>query len=354
MVVLVAATASAQPAGRRLTTLEALRRFPGYFHLQNVLVRGELVESGPRIMLRSEETEMRVFLKDVQTKSGPVEVRGQMVDIGRLEPADPRAAPFAEGRENDHWPKPGEEIVLNVTSVSEAQPATSPSLRAIVLEPWKFQGQTVTITGNFRGRNLFGDLPDAPGKGRYDFVLRSAEAALWITGVRPRGRGFDLDVDRRMDTDRWLQITGMVTRDRGLVSIAASQLAAATPPEAVAVEEAGPPPPPPRPLEVVFNSPTEGETDVVGTSSVRVQFSRGLQEPSLQGHVRVTYFGAAAGTAPEIEFKTSYDAANRAIEIKFAKPLEPFRTVKVELLEGVKAFDGGPLPPWTLTFSVGG
>jgi hypothetical protein len=305
-------------------------------------------------MLRSEETEMRVFLKDVQSKSGAVEVRGQMVDIGRLEPTDPRAGPFAEGREADHWPKPGEELVLNLTSVSEAQPATSPSVRAIVLEPWKFQGQTVTVTGNFRGRNLFGDLPDAPGKGRYDFVLRGAEAALWVTGIRPRGRGFDLDVDRRMDTDRWLQITGVVSRERGLVSIAASQIAAAMPPEATLAEEAGPPPPPPPPLEIVFNSPTEGETDVAGTTSVRVQFSRGLQEPSLQKQIRITYLGAAPGTTPELEFKTTYDAANRAIEIKFAKPLEPFRTVKVELLDGVKAFDGGLLAPWSVTFSTGG
>jgi hypothetical protein len=131
-------------------------------------------------------------------------------------------------------------------------------------------------------------------------------------------------------------------------------MTAAMPPEAVSTEEAGPPPAPPRPLDVVFNSPTEGETDVAATTSVRVQFSRGLLEPSLQGRIRVSYFGAAPGTVAEIEFKTSYDAANRAIEIKFTKPLEAFRTVRVELLDGVKAFDGGPLPPWMLTFSVGG
>ena len=31
---------------RRLTTVDALRQFPGYFHLQNVLVRGEFAETG--------------------------------------------------------------------------------------------------------------------------------------------------------------------------------------------------------------------------------------------------------------------------------------------------------------------
>ena len=52
-------------------------------------------------------------------------------------------------------------------------------------------------------------------------------------------------------------------------------------------------------------------------------------------------------------FKTAYDGANRALVISFAKPLESYRTVKVELLDGLKAFDGAPVKPWTLTFSVG-
>jgi len=26
----------------------------------------------------------------------------------------------------------------------------------------------------------------------------------------------------------------------------------------------------------------------------------------------------------------------------------------VEILDGIKAFDGGPVTPWSLTFSVGG
>ena len=82
------------------------------------------------------------------------------------------------------------------------------SVRSIAIEPWKCDGQTVTITGNFRGRNLFGDLPGAPGKSRYDFVLRGTEGALWVTDLRPRGQGFELDVNRRVDTDRWIEVTG--------------------------------------------------------------------------------------------------------------------------------------------------
>jgi hypothetical protein len=70
----------------------------------------------------------------------------------------------------------------------------------------------------------------------------------------------------------------------------------------------------------------------------------------LAGQIRVTYVGQE-GT---LDFKTAYDGANRAIVISFPKPLEAYRTVRVELLDGIKGFDGAPVKPWTLTFSVGG
>ena len=54
-----------------------------------------------------------------------------------------------------------------------------------------------------------------------------------------------------------------------------------------------------------------------------------------------------------LALKTTYDAANRAIEIRFSGPLEAYRTVSVRLLDGIKAFDGGALKPWSISFSVG-
>ena len=55
-----------------------------------------------------------------------------------------------------------------------------------------------------------------------------------------------------------------------------------------------------------------------------------------------------------IQFEPTYDAGTRAIQLKFAQPLDAFRTVRIEVLEGLKAFDGAPVAPWMLTFSVGG
>lgn len=346
--------AEARQAGtaRRLTTIDALRQFPGYYHLQNVLLHGEFVENGARISLRADEREMNVLLKDVKTTSGLVEVRAQLLDVGRLEPGDPRLAGYEGARDPDRWPRPGEDLVLAVTGVTEAQLATTATVRALALQPWRFDGQKVTVVGQFRGRNLFGDLASAPGKSPYDFVLRSVDSAVWVSGLRPRGRGFDLSVDARVDTGRWLQVSGTVSRDRGLVIIDATAITATAAPDVPApVEETVAPPPPPAPGEVVFNSPTENEIDVRAASPVRVQFSRGIDPATIPDRIRVSYVG---GDPVTLEFTHSYDAGTRAIEIRFARPLEPFRTVRVELLEGIKTFDGAPVTPWTLTFSVGG
>lgn len=356
LILVAAGDAASQGPVRRLATIAALREYPSYFHLQNVLLHGEFVENGTQIVLRGGERALPVILNDVTTPAGPVEVRGQVIDVGRLEPGDARVATYAQGRDFDPWPRPGEELVLSVTNVVAAPAAATPSVRALALQPWRFEGQKVAIVGQFRGRNLFGDLPSAPGKSRYDFVLRSADAAVWVTDLRPRGRDFELSVDARVDTGRWLQVSGTVALERGLVTVVGATLAQADAPEASppSEDEAPPPPLPAEPGEVVFSSPTEGEVDVPAGSRVRVQFSRGIDPMSLTDRIRVGYVGAPApgDVVGPPQFTFAYDGATRAVEIRFASPLEAFRTVRIELLEGIRTFDGAPVRPWTLTFSI--
>ena len=337
-----------------MATVAALRQYPGYYHLQNVLLQGEFVE-GPRILFRGGESDIPVLLNDTKTTTGLAEVRGQLLDIGRMEPTDPRLTSYQGARDPDRWPRPGEELVLNVTGVTDAQLATTASVRGLALQPWRFEGQTVTVVGQFRGRNLFGDLPSAPATSRYDFVLRSADAAVWVTGIRPRGQGFDLAVDARLDTGRWLRVTGMVAQDRGLVTVTGTAVAATIAPEATPVdEETQKAPPPLETAEVVFSSPYEGETDVRVNSTVRIQFSRGLDPKTIDGQIRVVYVGGQPDPSTPLVFQQTYDGGARALELKFAQPFERFRTLRVELLDGLKAFDGAPVKPTVITFSAGG
>ena len=42
------------------------------------------------------------------------------------------------------------------------------------------------------------------------------------------------------------------------------------------------------------------------------------------------------------------------LELKFTKPLERFRTIKIELSEEILGTDKQPLKPWTLSFDLGG
>jgi hypothetical protein len=254
-------------------------------------------------------------------------------------------------------------VATAVASTAAAPPA---SIRTIVLQPSRFLDQKVAVTGQFSGRNLLGDLPDAPAKSRYDFVLRNADAAIWVINMRPRmkdanGKDLELGLDARIDTGRWLSIRGTVQQGRGLLWLdaEAGSLALAKPPTDTVTEDEpvrvamGPPP------EVVFSAPTQDETDVLMGTTVRIQFSRDLAPATLKNHIHAGYLLAQSvergePTPPPADFTFQYSAFNRVLELKFTHPLERFRTVKIELIDGILGTDGQAMKPWTLTFETGG
>src|SRR5688572_30367042 len=126
------APANGQTAIRKLTTIDALVEFPGFFHLQNVLLRGEFVERGTEFVLRANNRDLRLMNTDQVTK-GPVEVRGMFFDVGKLERSDPRLGPYAERFKPEDWPRPGTELALRISSVTAAPAAVTPSVRALTL-----------------------------------------------------------------------------------------------------------------------------------------------------------------------------------------------------------------------------
>jgi len=289
------------------------------------------------------------------------EVRGEFWDIGRMKPGDPRLIPYDLKRTfnvdpEGAWPRPGDVTAIVATTITPAQSPSAPSIRTIVLHPSRYADQKATITGQFAGRNLFGDLADAPAKSRYEFVLRAADAAIWVSGVQPKGKGFNLSIDARLDTGRWLEVTGTVRQGRGLQWLEAgadSVRLTTAPTETTAEQEpirvpAAPPP------EVVFSTPTEDETDVSLTTMVRIQFSRDVEPTTLKGHIRVHYQASRGAERADVEFTTQYNAVNRVLELRFPTALERFRTLQVELTEGILGSDQQPLKPWALTFQLGG
>jgi len=366
VVSLAAATASAQPATRRATNIAALLAYPGFFHQRPIVIVGKVTTGNNGDVRVADETgSVRVVVKG-GAPDGLDEIRGEFWDIGRMKVDEPRLANL-DLRATFHidpespWPKSGEVLAILATAVTPASPPPAPTIRAIVLNPSRYLDQKVTVTGQYAGRNLLGDLPDAPAKSRYDFVLRSADAAIWVSNMRPKTKEFELSLDSRIDTGRWLQITGTVQHGRGLqwLDAEAGTLAAAKAPvETTDVEPpirvpAAPPP------EVIFSAPTQGETDVSMGTSVRIQVSRDIDPATLKGHLRVAYLESQTRergelVTPAAEFIAQYNAANRVIEIRFTKPLERFRTLRVELTEGILGTDQQPLKPWTLTFDTGG
>jgi len=364
------AVADAQPATRRATNLTTLLAYPGFFHARPIVIVGKVGVEKDELRLSDDNVSIHLLFKGT-APDGLDEVRGEFWDLGRMKPDDIRLSTYDLRQTfkidpNAPWPRPGEVTAIVATAVAPAVVPTQPSIRAIELNPSRYLDQKVAITGQFSGRNLLGEMPDAPGKSRYDFVLRSTDAAIWVTNMRPKlkdtnGKEFELGLDARIDTGRWLTLRGTVQQARGLllVDAEAGSLALAKPPVETHTEEepirvpAGPPP------EVVFSTPTEDETDVLMSTSVRIQFSRDLDQSTLKGRIKPHYLQSQSAergepATPPVEFTFQYSAANRVLEIKFTKPLERFRTLKVDLVEGIVGTDGQPLKPWTLTFMLGG
>jgi Big-like domain-containing protein len=358
----LSATLWAQASTRLATTPEALVAAPVFFHGKQIVVRRDVEPAGSLMRLANTAKPVFVFWRDSPSAPRNSEVRGEFWDVGRLERTDSRFSninfqPILDAASNGQWPPRDQVFLILGASAVESPLPEDPNLRALALAPERFIGKGVTVTGRFRGANLFADLPQGAGtKGRWDFVMQSADAAIWVSGVRPRGKGFDLDVNSRVDGGHWIKVAGTLHRDGALPWIEATSIAEASAPTETVVEVAVAPPPQPAP-QVVFSTPTADETDADRAGPIRIQFSRDMDGKTFSGRVKVSYGGPGPAGTPTTPptFTVRYVEGTRALEIKLSAPLDRFRRVKVDLLEGIVSnIDNQPLAPYSLTFTTGG
>lgn len=349
----------AQAPARIATTAGALVASPFFFHGKQVVVRQPLSQTDPP-QLAGTARPVFVFWRERPTRSDG-EIRGEFWDIGRFEEGDPRLAghdfrPILEVASRGQWPPRERVFVILGATMLESPLPQAPTLRAIALAPDAFEGRRVTLVGRFRGRNLYGDLPTALGKSKWDFVLQSADAAVWVSDLRPRGKGFELDPGARVDTGRWVQVTGTVKREAETVWIEGESVALSDAPEETPIEIARPVVPKEPPPTVIFSAPVQEDIEFDRTAPVRLQFSRDMDGDTFRNAVRVSYVnpGGQGATPPPPELAITYLPGRRALEIAFKEPLLRYQMVRVELLEGITAVDGQPLEPWVLTFTTGG
>jgi hypothetical protein len=221
------------------------------------------------------------------------------------------------------------------------------TLEDLVTKPERHDGKMVTVKGQFRGGNLFGDLPSASRQRSSDWVLKDDVFAVWVSGKKAKGSGWTLDPGLKRDTGKWLQVTGRVLVNGPVVTIQATDVVLSKPPSAIPqgpAQAQAPPPSPPKPKKppvVVFSLPLDGERDVPPDAVFKVQFSKDMDEPSLKDRVVFRYAGRPQPGDNALDAKRiTYDLGLRTLQVDPGDLLRPGRVVELLLLPGIVDLDG--------------
>jgi len=243
----------------------------------------------------------------------------------------------------------------NFTGPPEKEPtgeikAPEVSLEKLVSNPGKRDGQMIRVVGKFRGRNLYGDLPVRTQRTTADWVIKDDLYAIWVTGKKPKGAGWELDSGLKRDTGKWVEVIGKPETVRGVTYVKAVRIQLTTPPSARA--DVKPPPPPPekprKPPVVVFALPLDGDGEVAQDSRFVVQFSKDMDETTFNGHVLLRYTGPVLpGDRAFDGLKLTYDRGRRALTVDPGDLLRPRRQIELILLPGIADIDGMTLIPRT-------
>ena len=271
---------------------------------------------------------------------GDVEITGVFLEIGQGQQGQQGQTPYGV----QFW---------SFTGPPEKEPkgeikAPEVTLEKLVVNPGKRDGQMIRVVGKFRGRNLYGDLPVSTQRTSADWVIKDDLYAIWVTGKKPKGAGWELDSGLKRDTGKWIEVIGKPETVRGVTYIKAVRIQL-TPQPTRAVEVKPPPPPPEKPRKppvVVFALPLDGDGEVAPDSRFVVQFSKDMDESTFDGHVLLRYTGPVLpGDRAFDGLKLTYDRGRRALTVDPGDVLRPRRQIELILLPGISDIDGLTLIP---------
>ncbi len=144
-----------------------------------------------------------------------VEVIGAIDNVPNPNPYDQQAPPLAF----QVW-----SISLASGGFTRRSPREGPTLESLVRGPEATAGRAITVSGVFRGANLFGDLPAETRRQPSDWVLQDGPYSVWVTGKAPRGSGWSLDPRSKGDCGFRLEVRGRVEAAGGYVYLRAKSV----------------------------------------------------------------------------------------------------------------------------------
>jgi Bacterial Ig-like domain len=222
------------------------------------------------------------------------------------------------------------------------------TLESLVTDPGRRDGDVVRVVGKFRGRNLYGDLPGASQEKGADWVIKDDLFAVWVTGRKPKGSGWELDATLKRDTGKWIEVVGRVETRKKVTYLRAMKVSLTNAPTPTADAKAPPPPPerPKRPPVIVFAMPLDGEADVAPNSRFVVQFNKDMDQSTFAGKVFLRYAGPRLpGDRAFDAVKLTYDDGRRALTVDPGDVLRSGRRLELILLPGIVDVDGLTLVP---------
>ncbi len=396
---LVAAPAAAQygyfPEAPEAVSVDDLARTPGRFHERAVLVRGRLgfgfsndvrvhvLEDPDRFASEIMMAEPYMAGNQLQfMAASELEVEGWFFSTRMLDEYTLRSHPILRNYPFDPSWLNGMDMrtegflaVVSVSTIAETKDiaderakearaemeigdavkiepgsVAAVSLDDLLATPAPYLGHRIEVVGKFRGNNLFGDLSIQDKRTPRDFVIKVADDAIWVTGMRPAGSGFRLDPKRRRDTGEWMRVFGRPWMADGMVYLRAERLELADDPgdpelepvdlrvaEDKAREEIV------EPLRVVFSLPLDGERAIPLDSQFRIQFSNRMDPASFNASVDLLYENDwDANPFPDLE--VTYDPASRSMLVTPNAVLEPDRDIHLLLYREIRDEHGQTLP----------